>query len=85
MYKIKINQNINGKEQEITSFEFKERNVATHSFKSLKETCVIMSEKHYTIMRLFQNEIELAKFSWLNGRNQSHSIKNDLINVTEIK
>lgn len=85
MYRIKINQNINGKEQQVTEFNFKNRKIATDNFKGLKETCKIMSLEHYTVMRLFKDEIELAKFSWSNGRNQSHSIKNDLINVTEIK
>ena len=85
IYTIEIIQNIDGKTQQIIKFNFESRKIATDNFKGLKETCKIMSLKHYTVMRLFKDEIELAKFSWSNGRNQSHSIKNDLINVTEIK
>lgn len=83
-FTITINQNINGKEKEITRFEFLDREMATQSFRSLKTACEIMSNNHYTVMRLFKNEIELAKFSWENGVNQAHTFKSSLINYTEV-
>lgn len=84
IYTIKISQNINGKEQQVTEFNFKSRKIATDNFKGLKETCKIMSLKHYTVMRLFKDDCELAKFSWNSGANQSHSYKADLISYKEV-
>lgn len=84
IYTIKINQNVKGKEEKVTEFNFVDRKLATDSFKGLKETCKIMSTQHYTIIRLFKNDIELAKFSYEFGANKSHSYKADLIGYKEV-
>lgn len=84
MFKLVISQNVNGKEIEVTSFDVAERKVATDGFKGLKETCKIMSENHYTVLRLFKEKIELAKFSWNKGKNQCHSFNSSLIGKHEV-